>query len=133
MTNINNPLFGSSSGKPFGDDENETGEDFTDYQEFADKFAQTTGEALTVDDSRPAPLPKAPEYDPDEPGEYIKYTGYATLRIITPSAWKQVGVHDMGRKEWNHLNKYKVPKSEFSQHAIRYLLEQDGSFELVTQ
>jgi hypothetical protein len=131
MSKENNPLFSARPDKPTDEDKKEEGKDLTDYDKFKEKFEEQSGQELTIDNERPAPIPTLPNYDPNASGTYVKYNGYATLRIITPSQWKAVGVHDTGRKEWNHLNKYKVPVSELSKGALKYLLETDGSFELV--
>lgn len=124
-----NPLFPKPD-RPTDEDKKEA-VDLTDYNKFAQNFEEKTGESLNIDDSRPAPIPKAPTAEQLAPGIKVKYNGYATLRVITPSQWKDVGIHDMGRKEWNHLNKYKIPATEFSEKALAYLLEQDGRFEFV--
>lgn len=130
MADDQNKIPPAFSSKPKAKKEESAGEDLTDYATAQRSFESLTGEALTIDDNTPAPNPQAPA-DPNAKGPFIKYMGYATLRVITPSEWKDVGIHDMGRKEWNTLNKFKVPKSELTESAIDYCLKTDGRFELV--
>ena len=80
--------------------------------------------------SSPMQLDNTKRQDPN--GQYIKYNGVGTVRIMTPQDWKNVGVESDKYFEWNYLNKKQIPRSAFSDEELQYLLRIDGRFELVT-
>jgi len=76
---------------------------------------------------------------PEGKTEYISYTGGASRREITVADWKKAGV--TGMKEdinFTFMNGFKLPKSDFSESALKYLLGErrtngSRSFKSVTE
>jgi hypothetical protein len=73
----------------------------------------------------------APKVDPK--GQYIKYIGVATLRVMGPKEWAAAGVNSTASFEWNYLNKKRIPRSAFTDEQLQYLLRVDDRFQLVTE
>ena len=69
--------------------------------------------------------------NPDSRGPWVEYTGVGTLRIMDAAAWKDAKVDSDRYFEWNYLNHKRVPRSEFNDHELQYLLRRDGRFRLV--
>lgn len=92
-----------------------------------EKVANTVKEKVkVVEASAPMPLERP---DPHATGPWIVYTGPTTLRIITEKDWESLGLKGK-RCEWNFLNKQRLPKSQFSEGQLDYLLNVDGRFKL---
>lgn len=84
-----------------------------------------------VEASVPMQLDTTRREDPNN--QYIKYTGVATVRIMTEDDWNRVGVDDFTKYcEWNYLNKKMLPRSIFTDKALQYLLRQDDRFRMIT-
>lgn len=69
--------------------------------------------------------------DPNAEGPWIQYDGIATVRTMTPEAWRECGVKSDKCCEWNYLNKKRLPRSLFNDAELQYLLRRDGRFSLV--
>lgn len=65
--------------------------------------------------------------------ELVHYTGHADQRTLSVKEWGGIGIAGDKVKDvvWNKSNDFSVPKSEFSKEQLKYLLEDDGRFELV--
>lgn len=67
---------------------------------------------------------------PDAKGPWIEYTGVATVRVIDEKDWAAIGLNSSKRYQWNYLNQKRLPKSDFSEEELHYLLNVDGRFKL---
>lgn len=65
--------------------------------------------------------------------EMVHYKGHADQRTLSVKDWGGIGLAGDKIKDvvWNKSNDFNVPKSEFSKEQLKYLLEDDGRFELV--
>lgn len=70
------------------------------------------------------------EGDPNASGPWIQYNGVATVRIMDKASWASAGVDSEKYVQWNYLNNKRVPRSEFSDDELQYLLRIDGRFTL---
>lgn len=68
---------------------------------------------------------------PGATGPWIQYNGVATVRIMGPEEWKNVGIETDDYHEWSYMNKKRLPRSVFSDQQLQYLLRVDGRFSLV--
>lgn len=69
-----------------------------------------------------------PETKPETKPEFVEYTGQASRREISKEDWLKAGVRDQEAVTWSFQNDFRVPKENFSQEAIRHLLQKDGRF-----
>jgi hypothetical protein len=65
---------------------------------------------------------------PELEGPQVRYVGQATRRILTPKDWENVGVDDTEHKTyvWELSNSKMIPKSDFSEKQLAYLMIDDG-------
>lgn len=56
----------------------------------------------------------------------VRYVGVASRRILTEEDWKNVGAPGQKGVEWNFQNKFRLPKSDFSDKALAYLKKDNG-------
>jgi hypothetical protein len=63
-------------------------------------------------------------------GDYIQYTGGASIRQITRREWEQAGIGRQPGVEWTVSNRHLVPLNEFSDAARERVLKEPG-FRLV--
>lgn len=70
--------------------------------------------------------------DSSASGPWIQYNGIATLRILSERDWKVIGTEGV-YCEWNHLNNRRLPKSNFNEKQLHYLLNVDGDFTEVSE
>lgn len=64
----------------------------------------------------------------DSSTEYVQYSGGASRREITVADWSKAGVTDMkADSNWTFANDFKLPKKDFSEKALDYLLGEQRS------
>lgn len=79
------------------------------------------------------------EEELSDPGPWIQYNGVGIVRVMGPDEWKAVKNLVPGLPstddyyEWNSANNKRVPRSEFNDHQLQYLLRIDGRFSLETE
>ena len=103
----------------------------TEAQETSEEVDELQGlpESVQIEKAS-APLNlHAPDYTAK--GPWIKYDGVATVRIITMRDWTSAGIEGTQEVQWNYLNHMRLPKSQFTEQELHYLLEVDGRFSLV--
>lgn len=74
-------------------------------------------------------LPKVSDFPKHQGGEFVKYVGKGTTRIIEAGTWP-VGTDQDLSVSWTFGNDFKVAKSDFTDSQLNYLLKVDGSFAL---
>lgn len=77
----------------------------------------------------PTPQEGEPNHTEDK-GKFVKFTGHNGVRSISTEEWAAVMVEDQEGKTWDRTNAYRVPKKEFGEKALNYLLNVDGEFVL---
>lgn len=63
----------------------------------------------------------------------VKYVGTANVREIDANSWKSIDVEDQGKVVWSQKNRWKVPATDLSEAALRYLDEDDSGFVVVEE
>lgn len=86
-------------------------------------------ESVKVEQASAPLVLQQPDYSAT--GPWIKYDGVATVRIITMRDWTSAGINGTQEVQWNYLNHMRLPKSQFSEEELHYLLNVDGRFSLV--
>lgn len=68
------------------------------------------------------------EFVEDEPesmtGDFIQYTGGASIRLVTRREWEQAGVGHQAEVSWTVANRHLVPVDEFSDAARERVLKE---------
>lgn len=93
------------------------------------EIGQTT--PPTDDATEQENVPVEFEEEPELRGDYIQYTGQATVREITRSQWESAGVGRQAGVEWNVSNRHLVSVDDLTDAARERVLKEPG-FKLVS-
>lgn len=75
------------------------------------------------------PTPQEGEEDHTESkGKFIKFNAHNGVRIITADDWAAVGVKGQEDAQWDNTNAWRLPRADFNEKALNYLLNVDGEF-----
>lgn len=75
------------------------------------------------------PIPTDGEEDhTEEGGKFIKFTGHSGVRSISADEWGAVGVKDVEDTVWDRTNAHRIPRTDFNDKQLNYLLNVDGEF-----
>lgn len=75
------------------------------------------------------PKPQEGEEDhTEDAGKFIKFNGHSGVRSISADEWASVGVKDAEDTVWDRNNAHRIPRADFNDKQINYLLNVDGEF-----
>lgn len=96
-----------------------------------DNVGQTAPSDESIPEQTDIPTEFIEDEEPKLEGDYIQYTGGASIRRVTRKEWEQAGVGRQQEVEWNVSNRHLVSVDDFSDAARERVLKEPG-FRLVS-
>lgn len=92
-----------------------------------------TGQTIVEQTDIPTEFVDEPQAQDSAPtdGDFIQYTGKASIREVTRRQWEQAGVGHQAGVEWTVSNRHLVPVDQFTDAARERILKETG-FRLVS-